>query len=64
METEKYIYRNCPIPGGGYVTGFVFHEKDPSRLYIRTDIGGTYGYDRKADKWYSLIDHVSMNDLS
>ena len=20
METEKYIYRNCPIPGGGYVT--------------------------------------------
>lgn len=64
METEKYIYRNCPIPGGGYVTGFVFHEKDPSLLYIRTDIGGTYGYDRQADRWYSLIDHVSMNDLS
>lgn len=64
MEAEKYIYRNCPIPGGGYVTGFVFHEKDPSILYIRTDIGGTYGYDREADKWYSLTDHVSMNDLS
>ena len=64
METEKYIYRNCPIPGGGYVTGFVFHEKDPSLLYIRTDIGGTYGYDREAGRWYSLIDHVSMNDLS
>lgn len=64
MESEKYIYRNCPIPGGGYVTGFVFHEKNPSMLYIRTDIGGTYGYDRKAGRWYSLIDHVSMNDLS
>ncbi|MCR5595663.1 MAG: endoglucanase [Lachnospiraceae bacterium] len=64
MEKESYIYRNCPIPGGGYVTGFVFHEKNPSVKYVRTDIGGVYGYDVDNDSWYSLIDHVSMSDLS
>ena len=64
MEKESYVYLNCPIPGGGYVTGFVFHEKNPSIMYIRTDIGGTYGYDRACHRWYSLIDHVTMRDLS
>ena len=64
MQKESYVYRNCPIPGGGYVTGFVFHEKYPAVKYIRTDIGGTYGYDPSADRWYSLVDHVTMEDLS
>jgi len=59
-----YEYHNLPIPGGGYVTGFVFHKKVPNILYIRTDIGGTYKYDYQTKKWISLIDHVTMFDLS
>ena len=59
-----YEYRNAPIPGGGYVTGFVFHQKTPGILYARTDIGGTYRFDREDSRWHSLIDHVTGEDLA
>lgn len=63
MQQEAYEYRNLPIPGGGYVTGFIFHEETPGILYCRTDIGGTYRYDPVGKRWKSLIDHVTMEDL-
>ena len=59
-----YHYEHAPIPGGGYVTGFVFHPQKPDVLYARTDIGGVYRYDYEMDKWKSLIDHVTQTDLS
>lgn len=58
-----YRYRHLPIGGGGYVTGFLFHPRDPQVMYCRTDIGGVYRFDYEAQKWVSLIDHVSYNDL-
>lgn len=64
MKQEQYVYRNLPIPGGGYVTGFHFHEKEPGLLYCRTDIGGTYRFEAACGRWKSLIDHVTMEDLS
>lgn len=63
METIAYQYDNLPIPGGGYVTGFVYDEGEDNTLYARTDIGGVYRYQRKEQKWKSLIDHVSRKDL-
>lgn len=63
MNQEKYTYRNLPIPGGGYVTGFVFHEEEERILYMRTDIGGTYRFDPVKENWISLANHVCMNDI-
>lgn len=60
----KYEYRNLPIPGGGYVTGFLYHKKVPNILYMRTDIGGTYRFEYEEHRWKSLINHVTMFDLS
>lgn len=64
MKQIPYRYRNLPIPGGGYVTGFVYSEREKDVLYIRTDIGGTYRFDPKEQRWVSLIPHVTMEDLS
>ena len=64
MRTQQYVYRNLPIPGGGYVTGFIYHPKKKNVLYIRTDIGGVYRFDADSQRWVSLIDHVTMEDLS
>lgn len=63
-KTIPYEYRNLPIPGGGYVTGFIFHKKYPNILYARTDIGGAYRYCYETKRWISLMDHVTMYDLS
>lgn len=64
MKQISYKYKNLPIPGGGYVTGFLYHRKKKGVLYARTDIGGTYWYDEEKQKWISLIAHVTMRDLS
>lgn len=64
MKQVSYEYKNLPIPGGGYVTGFLYHKKQKEILYARTDIGGTYRYDARKQNWVSLIPHVNMKDLS
>lgn len=64
MKQVPYEYKNLPIPGGGYVTGFLYHRKKQDILYARTDIGGTYRYDAEKRQWVSLISHVTMEDLS
>ncbi len=64
MKEIAYHYENLPIPGGGYVTGFLFHPQKENILYIRTDIGGSYKFDYIDQKWNPLTETVSMNDLS
>lgn len=63
IRSIPYQYRHLPIGGGGYVTGFFFHPADPEVMYCRTDIGGMYRFDYAAQRWISLIDHVSQADL-
>lgn len=65
LNDVKYIpydYRHASIPGGGFVTGFCFHPKEPNILYARTDIGGVYRYDYDENRWISLMDHVKATD--
>lgn len=62
-ESCNYVYKPVSVPGGGFVTGFVFHPAVPDILYCRTDIGGTYRYDFAGDCWISLIDHATDPDM-
>ena len=63
-KTINYEYKNAPIPGGGYVTGLLYHPRQPGILYARTDIGGVYRDDYEKKHWKRLIDGVSMEDIS
>ncbi|MGN0298973.1 MAG: endoglucanase [Lachnospiraceae bacterium] len=64
MKQIAYQYHNLPIPGGGYVTGILYHPQKKDLLYIRTDIGGTYRFDAEKQRWKNLTTHVTMMDLS
>lgn len=59
----KYRYGNLPIPGGGYVTGFVYDGKEKGTLYLRTDIGGIYRFAEDEERWIPLNDDVNMDDI-
>ena len=59
MNRIPYTYRHCPVPGGGYATGFLYHPRKEGLLYLRTDIGGTYRFDYAAQRWVFLCPHVT-----
>ncbi|MDT8719254.1 endoglucanase [Clostridium sp. 19966] len=61
-KREKYMYKSISVPGGGFVTGFLFHPSVPNILYCRTDIGGNYRYDFEKRCWISLVDHVKDSE--
>lgn len=63
VDSIPYVYKNAPIPGGGYVTGLLYHPAKKDILYARTDIGGVYRFDYGTKRWKSLIDHVTGEDL-
>lgn len=52
-------FHHAPVPGGGFVTGFVFHPIQKDLLYTRTDIGGVYRYEPATRSWKSLCDGVA-----
>lgn len=51
-----FAWKNVNIQGMGYVTGLVIHPLPPYDIYIRTDVGGAYRYDRDAGRWLPLLD--------
>lgn len=51
-DSEKYRYKNLPISGGGYVTGFAYDED--GWLFCRTDIGGCYSCGPGRKRWTAL----------
>lgn len=63
MKQIAYEYKNCPIPGGGFVTGLLF-EQGQERMYARTDIGGFTGGILNRSLWVALNDDVTSEELA
>lgn len=59
LKDIKYTYKSLSVPGGGFVTGYLFHPKEKNLMYARTDIGGLYRFDFTAEKWVSMGDFIT-----
>ena len=61
--SEPYLWHNVVIGGGGFVTGIIFHPRQPGLIYARTDVGGAYRWDDPARRWVPLTDWIGMADV-
>jgi hypothetical protein len=52
-----FKWASVNVQGMGYVTGLVIHPLSPYDIYIRTDVGGAYRFDRTQKHWVPLLDH-------
>ena len=51
-----FSWTSVNTQGMGYVTGLVAHPLSPNDIYIRTDVGGAYRFDRTNQYWVPLLD--------
>ncbi|HEY2861136.1 MAG TPA: hypothetical protein VGJ21_22185 [Terracidiphilus sp.] len=54
-----FTWESVNTQGMGYVTGLIIHPLAPYDIYIRTDVGGAYRFDRSAQHWIPLLDRFS-----
>ncbi|BAY82565.1 putative sialidase [Calothrix parasitica NIES-267] len=55
-NSQSFKWSNVNIQGMGYVTGMSVASVKPYDVYVRTDVGGAYRFDRKNNKWLPLMD--------
>jgi hypothetical protein len=60
---HPWHWQNVNLQGMGYVTGIVTSPVPSSEVYIRTDVGGVYRYDRRNQRWIPLMDQLDMNSI-
>ena len=60
-SSQLFKWNNVNIQGMGYVTGMAIAPVKPYDVYVRTDIGGAYRFDRKNKKWLPLMDMFDTN---
>jgi len=51
-----YVWRSVKIGGGGFIPGVVFSRAERGLAYARSDMGGAYRWDAKAERWIPLED--------
>ena len=57
-----YVWKNVKVGGGGFIPGVVFSGVEPGLAYLRSDIGGAYRWDDKANIWIPLEDNIANDN--
>ncbi len=62
LRQELYLWKNVQIVGAGFVDGIIFQPAVRNVRYVRTDIGGAYRWDARANRWQPMLDWISYQD--
>ena len=58
QTVQLFQWKNVNTQGMGYVTGLVVQPESPFDVYIRTDVGGAYRFDRPSSSWIPILDGI------
>ncbi|HEY3372054.1 MAG TPA: hypothetical protein VGK10_14455, partial [Prolixibacteraceae bacterium] len=64
QTTVPYEWHNIPLGGHGFITGIVMHPLEKDLMYLRTDVGGAYRWDKENKSWVQLCDGFGVEDQS
>jgi xyloglucan-specific exo-beta-1,4-glucanase len=56
---QPYIWRNVKVGAGGFIPGIVFSRVERGLVYLRSDMGGCYRWDRSQKTWIPLQDPMA-----
>ncbi len=63
-KPASYRWGTLHIGGGGYVTGIAIHPSDRNIMYIRTDVGGAYRWDKEGMQWQQMLNWVGPDNAN
>ena len=58
-----YTWDSVAIGGGGFVSAIIPHKLQTDLIYARTDVGGAYRWSQAMQKWESMLDWVSEDQI-
>jgi len=58
-----YAWDSVAIGGGGFVSAIIAHKLQTDVVYARTDVGGAYRWSPTTQKWVSMLDWVSEDQV-
>lgn len=57
--SSAYNWNNVAIGGSGFVSGIIASKTQRGLIYLRTDVGGAYRWDKSRSRWIPLTDWLS-----
>src|SRR5581483_2904624 len=58
-QPPHYVWSNVVVGGGGFSPNILFSPVEPGLVYLRTDIGGVYRFERSQQRWVALQDDMA-----
>jgi photosystem II stability/assembly factor-like uncharacterized protein len=63
FPSQPYTWKNVTVKGGGFICGIAFNPAQKDLAYCRTDIGSSYKWDSRANRWIPLTDWCGAGNL-
>jgi len=61
-EEIPYTWKSVISGGGGFIPGIIFHPKEKDLIYLRTDMGGAYRYNKTKEEWDCITDMFGKDE--